>query len=150
MDPLTAIGLVGNIVQFVEFGLKLISKSASLYRSSEGTLLENSAIEAATAHLLILNEKLQDNTNTTGDATLERLCEKCRLIGEELQKTLKKVVVDKKGHVWTSVRKAIRSLWSKEQIEDLDKTFGWNSAGTYTLRGNRSQVFASTYMLKKS
>jgi hypothetical protein len=31
MEALAVIGLVGNIVQFVDFGSKLISKSVQLY-----------------------------------------------------------------------------------------------------------------------
>jgi hypothetical protein len=42
MDPLTALGLVGNVVQFVDFALKLISTGAEIAGSAggatEGTL----------------------------------------------------------------------------------------------------------------
>lgn len=34
MEILAAIGLAGNIIQFVDFGGKLISKTAEIYKSS--------------------------------------------------------------------------------------------------------------------
>jgi hypothetical protein len=36
MDPLTALGLVGNVVQFVDFALKLISTGAEISGSARG------------------------------------------------------------------------------------------------------------------
>ena len=122
MEPLAIIGLVGNIVQFVDFSSKLISKSIELYRSADGTLIENTAVEAATAHLLILNDKLHNAAKKAGNGELKSLCEKCKLVGDELLATLKKVTADKnRGQVWTSIRKAIRSIWSREKIEDLER-----------------------------
>jgi hypothetical protein len=36
MEALAAIGLIGNIVQFVDFSRKLIAKSVELHRSHDG------------------------------------------------------------------------------------------------------------------
>ncbi|KAF2180628.1 hypothetical protein K469DRAFT_455391, partial [Zopfia rhizophila CBS 207.26] len=58
METLAAIGLVGNIIQFVQFSCKLISESAQLYGSGEGALVLNSDIEAVTKDLVSLNNKL--------------------------------------------------------------------------------------------
>lgn len=38
MDPLTALSLAGNIVQFVEFSSKLLKEGHSLYKSRTGAL----------------------------------------------------------------------------------------------------------------
>jgi hypothetical protein len=40
MDPLTAIGLAGNIVQFVDYGSKIAGKARHIHNSSNGTLPE--------------------------------------------------------------------------------------------------------------
>jgi Fibronectin type III-like domain len=52
METLAIVGLIGNVVQFVDFSGKLIAKSTELYRSSEGALAENIDVETATNHLL--------------------------------------------------------------------------------------------------
>src|SRR6266566_2274950 len=61
MDILVAIGLAGNIIQFVDFGGKLISKTAEIYKSSTGALVENVDIETATNNLVLLSTTLQDS-----------------------------------------------------------------------------------------
>jgi hypothetical protein len=121
METLAAIGLVGNIVQFVDFSEKLVSKSVQLYRSYDGALAENIDIETATNNLLILNEKLKDNATIVGDAQLQRLCLSCQNAGNELLVTLNKVKVKDRQQVWESVRKALRSVWSKDKIKGLEQ-----------------------------
>ena len=121
MDPLTIIGLVGNIVQFVDFSGKLISKSTELYHSSEGALAANIGTETATNHLVLLNNKLKNAAITTGDGALERLCKSCGTVADELLAALDKVKVKGKQDKWKSIRKALRSVWSKEEIMELER-----------------------------
>ncbi|KAF2175016.1 hypothetical protein K469DRAFT_756484 [Zopfia rhizophila CBS 207.26] len=94
METLAIIGLVGNIVQFVDFSGKLIAKSTELYRSSEGALLENIDAETATNHLVLLNNKLQDTATTASDEALKRLCESCKSTANELLAALDGVKVN--------------------------------------------------------
>lgn len=121
METPAIIGLVGNIVQFVDFSGKLISKSTELYRSSEGALAENIDIEKATNHLVLLNSKLQNAATTTGDSALDSLCKSCDTAADELLAALDKVKVKGKQDKWKSIRKALQSVWSKEEIEELER-----------------------------
>lgn len=41
LDPLTALSLTGNLIQFIDFSNKLVSKSREIYRAADGTLSEN-------------------------------------------------------------------------------------------------------------
>jgi hypothetical protein len=93
METLAIIGLVGNIVQFVDFSSRLVSKSVQLYQSSDGALVENADIETVTDHLLVLNNKLKDAAVTTGDGTLEKLCTSCSSTAAELLTALDNVKV---------------------------------------------------------
>ncbi|KAI9853263.1 MAG: hypothetical protein M1824_001460, partial [Vezdaea acicularis] len=121
MEALAIIGLVGNIVQFIDFSGKLISKSTELYRSSEGALAENIDIETITKHLLTLNKSLEDTTNASSDAALERLCASCNTVANELLMALDKVKLKSGQQKWKSLRKALQSVWSKEKIMKLDQ-----------------------------
>jgi hypothetical protein len=121
MEALAIIGLVGNIVQFVDFSGNLISKSTELCRSSEGALAEHIDIETATNHLVLLNSKLKDAATITGDGALESLCMSCGTAAENLLAALDKIKVKDKQYKWKSIRKALRSVWSKEEIEDLER-----------------------------
>jgi hypothetical protein len=120
METLPIIGLVGNVVQFVDFGGKLIEKSTELYRSSEGALAGNIDVETATNHLLLHSNKLKDAASTTGDNTLKRLCESCKSTADELLAALNKLKVNSQQYKWESIRKALRSVWSKEKIRELE------------------------------
>jgi hypothetical protein len=121
METLAIIGLVGNIVQFVDFSGKLISKSTKLYQSGAGTLAEHIDIETAAYHLVLLNSKLKDAATITGDGALESLCMSCGTAADSLLAALDKIKVKDKQYKWKSIRKALRSIWSKEEIEDLER-----------------------------
>lgn len=99
LDPLTAIGLVGNIVQFVDFSSNIISKSRQLYQSADGALTENIDTETVTKDLIELNTKLQaGGSPTAGTSPLEILSRSCSDVADELLTALGKLKVDgKKG-----------------------------------------------------
>lgn len=63
LDPLTALGVAGNIVQFVDFTVKLMSKSHELYKSTDGALVGNKDLEAIAANLNRLTERLRTDMN---------------------------------------------------------------------------------------
>ena len=121
MDALTAIGLVGNIIQFVDFSQKLISNSIQLYHSSDGALAENIDIETVTNHLLTLNKKLKADAATVDDGALQSLCLSCENAGLDLLKALNKVKVKDRQQTWESIRKALWSVWTKGEIKGLEQ-----------------------------
>ena len=45
MDPITALGIAGNVVQFIDFGLKAVSKAREIHSSSTGALRVNVDLE---------------------------------------------------------------------------------------------------------
>jgi hypothetical protein len=53
LDALTAVGLVGNVVQFVDFSCKLFSQTRRIYNSSSGVSID-------TEDTLTLTHDLQD------------------------------------------------------------------------------------------
>ncbi|KAF2185377.1 TPR-like protein [Zopfia rhizophila CBS 207.26] len=122
METLAIIGLIGNVVQFIDFSGKLIAKSTELYQSIEGALAENIDAETATNHLVLLNNKIKDaaTTTTTSDDALKRLCESCKSTADELLTALEKVKVSGKKERRKSIRKALRSVWSKEKIREVE------------------------------
>ena len=92
LDPLIAIGLVGNIVQFVEFGLKIVSKAREVHKSSTGTLSENVDTEHIAADLIELTTSLQaTESSAAGDPALEHLCAACNEVANELLTVLGKL-----------------------------------------------------------
>ena len=58
-DPLTTLALVGNVVQFIDFGCKLVSKTAELAQSAEGVLKENADLEVTTTDSISISNGLR-------------------------------------------------------------------------------------------
>jgi hypothetical protein len=57
-DPITAVSLIGTILQLVDFGSRLVSKSTELYRSADGALKQNINVETAAKDISqLLNNK---------------------------------------------------------------------------------------------
>ncbi|RYP78486.1 hypothetical protein DL771_000439 [Monosporascus sp. 5C6A] len=120
METLAIIGLIGNVVQFIDFSGKLIAKSTELYQSNEGAIAENIEAETATNHLMLLNNKIKDAAITTSDDALKRLCESCKSTADELLTALGKVKVSGKQKRRKSIRMALRSLWSEDKIREVE------------------------------
>jgi hypothetical protein len=118
LESLAAAGLVGNIIQFIDFSSKILSKTQQVYQS--GLLAENIDIELVTNHLIKLSKELQTSANSSNsDPTLEKLCESCNDVANELLEALGELKVNGRNGIWRSVRKALKSVLSKEKIESI-------------------------------
>ena len=91
LDPLTAIGLASAIVQFVDFGSKLIKGGSEIYKSVDGALAENSELEDITTKIHQLNGNILSPVSmnsgqlpTLDEEALTELAESCRTIAGEL------------------------------------------------------------------
>ena len=121
MEALAVIGLVGNIVQFVDLSSRLVAKSTELYYSYDGALAENVDIEITTKHLTVLIQKLKEDAITVGDGALQKLSLACQKTATDLLLALDKVKVKNRQQKWESIRKALQSVWSKEEIRELEQ-----------------------------
>ncbi|KAH8893882.1 hypothetical protein GQ53DRAFT_605657, partial [Thozetella sp. PMI_491] len=85
MDPLTAIGLVSNILSFISFGADLLKGAAEVYNSSSGTLENNRSREVVMRQMREFSSKLlapDDSNFVGGDKQLCILAEECRTFQE--------------------------------------------------------------------
>jgi hypothetical protein len=61
LDPFTALSLASSVVQFVDYGTKLLNESAELYHT--GTLLRHEDFETITKDLIEVNALLKTRPN---------------------------------------------------------------------------------------
>jgi hypothetical protein len=120
MEALAAVGLVGNIVQFIDFSGKLISKADQLYHSKEGALVENIDIEVTTNDIRLLCDKFT-GPQTSDNVALERLCKSCNDVATTLLEKLDAMKVKSERKQWESMKKAVRNIWNKEDIAHLER-----------------------------
>lgn len=127
LDPLSALSLVGTIVQFVDFGSKLVSRSQELYRSANGSLSVNEELDLATQTLIKLVAKLLryhkpdelPESNTGDYQSLVNLCESCTQVAEEILAKLKRLKISGKPRRWKSIQQAVKSCWTERELDVL-------------------------------
>jgi hypothetical protein len=130
MDPLSIVSLVGTIVQFVDFGGKLLSNAVELYRSPVGKLAVHHELELVTTGLQALISKLRQSLCSGGEPlseeiasqrkSLDILCDEAVKVAEELVNRLEKLKVkDGKLRTWHSLQHAVEAAWSRKELVDL-------------------------------
>jgi len=133
MDPLSALSIASSVIQFVDFGCKLVSHSRQLYKSLDGVLSDKIIVEALAHDLeslsMNLRNSLRENQSvgptkqvySEDDAALDELCRRCHGIAEKLLSKLDKLKVQgtSSHRNWESFKKALRSSWSHEEIDSL-------------------------------
>jgi hypothetical protein len=69
MEPASALAVAGNVLQFVEFISKLISKTLQIYKSDDGSSKDRRLLESHLKDFILLNARL--SSDTRGRPTLE-------------------------------------------------------------------------------
>ena len=134
MDLMSALSVAGTIVQFVDFGSKLIQNGYGLYNSSRGTLPANQELDLIAADLQSVLSKLRTSAEPTdlvgpltqedckGQLSFENVCEGAATVAEELLQSLDTLKVrGKKYRKLSSLQKALENLWSREEIGGIVK-----------------------------
>ena len=130
MDPLTALGVAGNLVQLVEFGVRVLSKGNHIYHSAEGTLEANHDLEKVTTDLLLLQTKLKRSWRPRNlssalpedEQRMHDLCVSCDTVAQKLLERLNMVKAQGRHRRWKSLRQALKSVCSKQYIDELSRS----------------------------
>ena len=86
LETFAAIGLAGNIVQFVHFTSTLLSETRELYRSTSGTSKKHRDLKTIADSLSQLSKKIKDDS--TDDTGLSNLAEQCCQVAKDLLDTI--------------------------------------------------------------
>jgi hypothetical protein len=128
MDPISSLSIAAAVVQFLDFGSKLVGRGLHIYKSADGTIPEYVDREIAIGHLNDLTTNLQalsqDDTATAAsrrDQALADLCSKCQSIGGELLTRLAALKVDGNRRKWKSFEQALKSVWSEKAMNDVER-----------------------------
>ncbi|KAH7067247.1 hypothetical protein BKA63DRAFT_114623 [Paraphoma chrysanthemicola] len=132
LDPLLALGLVANVVQFIDFTVKLIGKASDIHQSASGSLVEHDDLSKVTEDVTILSTKLQHSLIVTGtngsltndDQALYDLSKGCFEVSQELTRALRTLQLNGKSSRFRSVQQALKTVWSKDDIKLLERRVG--------------------------
>ncbi|QSS51839.1 hypothetical protein I7I53_07274 [Histoplasma capsulatum var. duboisii H88] len=62
MDPIGAVGLAANVVQLLDFAIKLVSKAHHIYNSPEGAGVHNIELDVIAQNLISVNRRLHSRS----------------------------------------------------------------------------------------
>jgi len=129
MAELAALSLAGNIVQFVDFGIKLFSEARDLYESAQDGRTEDLELESVTLDLKSFAQSLHSNAKpgsqpkkpSADDIALMKLAVSCEKLANELLKLLDDLKVKgQQNRRWKSFRQALRHVKKAEKINKLE------------------------------
>ncbi|PNP76022.1 hypothetical protein FNYG_10580 [Fusarium nygamai] len=125
MDPFTAIGLAGNILTFIDIGLKFVSQTKGIYDSQSNSTAENDNLSIMatrfTTALSGMQSKLPSGNLSKDERALKELVEECSNISGELQSLLAELKAKKPKSKRSSVKAAFRDWRKKPEKDDLHK-----------------------------
>jgi hypothetical protein len=126
MDPISAVSLASTVVQFLDFGLKIVSKASDIYHSVQGAEIRNIDLGTVTESLVSLNRRVQNRARrvrayavSEDEQALGVLTEECKQIGETLVAALQNARVQGAHRGWKSMRQALKSVLGRDGIEEL-------------------------------
>ena len=133
MDPLTAFSLTCGVIQVVDFSTKIVVRCRQLYK--DGVTSENKEIESMAKHLTALATGLKLPTTLQipesaphlyhDDKELLKLAKQCSETAMELISELQKLAIASPQRKRDAFRKAIKVIWKKDTIENIQRSLEW-------------------------
>lgn len=134
MDPLTALGLGANILQFIDFSYRIIGSAREIGESKGNTTVDFADLETVTQTLILLNSRVTDSnegsaqpngaTPTNASLDLSAVCEDCDKVATELLGALRRLKTGDKSKTWTGLTQAFRTILSRDRIQALRDRLG--------------------------
>ena len=131
LDPLTALGLAGNLIQVIQFSYDIVSEGNKIYNDSGSVLSQNKTAEEVATDLSELTQSLKAKQEEwrvahgrlplePDETRLRNLCDRCVEVAYELQIQLNKLKAkDGPGKRLKSYKQALISVWRKGDIEEI-------------------------------
>lgn len=126
LDPFAALSVASAVVQFVDFGTKLISKGKEIYQSADGVLADHAEQAAISSRLAELSTRLSNSLLffATGkklspaEEALQEVTVECMQFADDFTGALNDLRVTGSHRIWKSFRQALKSVWKKKEIEE--------------------------------
>ena len=127
MDPLTAFSLACNVIQVVDFSMKVVVKCREIYK--DGTSSGHKEIESMAKHLTDLFTDLDSASAVPNpgpmprlyhdDQDLRNLAQQCSETAKELTAELQKLSIQGRPRKRDIVRMTVKVVLKKSAIEDI-------------------------------
>ena len=127
LEALAAVGLAGNIAQFIDFSCKIFETSKAVYRSNDGRSQAHEDIIVISQHLRSLcaglvksrNSSRVGVTNIHHDKALYALAEKCEKAANDVIVAIENLKAKNPQSRKSSFHAALKTMWSTEEIDSM-------------------------------
>jgi len=127
MDPLSALSVATNVVQFIQFVGELVGKGKEIYEAEDGLEFSLSNLDATTHTLIALNNEIVQSIadhsargyHSDLQQKIEGICKSCNSIARNLGDTIQKLRPQAKRSKWKSLLQALESNWNRHEIDKL-------------------------------
>ncbi|EAT81134.2 hypothetical protein SNOG_11426 [Parastagonospora nodorum SN15] len=121
-EGLAAIGLAGNIIQFITFGSALVSKSREIHRSASGLSIELVDLNVVARDIKYFSSRISADTRVSD--RLYDIAKASSNVAHELVEAVADIQKNGQASIsgptkWKSFRKALKCIWKKEMIDEL-------------------------------
>jgi hypothetical protein len=124
LDPFSALSLTGDIVQFVDFSIKVVDRISKVYRSSTGLTDEDLELLTSAQTLkhdaqALSHSPLLDNADATNQKSLRELTAACDELSDDLINQLNDLRVREPSRKRARILQGIRAASRKSTVHDL-------------------------------
>lgn len=137
LDPVSAVSFAASIVQLIAFTEGLCRKTAEVYRSADGCLVQHTELETIIASFAELVDVVDENQSLFNPSSalsiqlkrpdavpteLDKLAASAKVVVKEITELLCLLRGDSDSNrVWRSVRHAILSVIKENKLEALEQ-----------------------------
>ena len=121
MEALAAIGLVSNIIAFIDFGYEVVSVGREIHQAAGGATGENDKVASLTTQLHSISFDLKSQAAVTADEIqLHGLARECQNISTELLAVLESLKAKDPKSKRQVIRATMKNFTKKDQKKALE------------------------------
>jgi hypothetical protein len=133
MEAVAALGIAGNVVQFIDFATKLCATSGEIYRHTNGASATNAQAEMLLKSFVETIDRVTSDLESyfssleaaSGQAQLQEnvgvtdIIKDCQMIARDLSQRFNKLKTNEKPDRWKSFMAGVKCIWRKDELEEL-------------------------------
>ncbi len=136
MEATAALGLAGNITQFLDFSAKLCRTISEIYHSGSGASKHNADTETLTnafassldtvsrdlaKYCAFLGDDAATQGTGSGQSEIQAVVDGCRDVALDMLGRLEKLKTGKDAGKWKSFLVAVKALWMEKEIFEVEQ-----------------------------
>jgi hypothetical protein len=133
MEAVAALGVAGNVVQFLDFATKLCVTSVEIYQRTSGASAANSQAETLLKSFVDTIDEISSdlakyftslNAASTqaqqqGDTQICNIIADCQQVASDLTRRFDKLKTSGKPGKWKSFVAGVKCIWREKELEEL-------------------------------